>query len=108
MDLSKIRNKDKAIDAHGLKIQGRGYLKLLPKSLGGCQVKVSGKGKIAQGSHYFGFYCIFINKSFEIFLGGAIFTLHFPPRPPPLSLRPVCSMFKAVFERYLFKNAWPL
>jgi hypothetical protein len=34
-----------AIDAHGLKIQGRGYLKFLPKFLGGSRLS----GKIAMG-----------------------------------------------------------
>ena len=68
------------IDAYGLKIQGRGYLKFLPKSLGG-RSRLS--GKIARGSPYFGFYCTFINKCFEICLGGPIFTLPLPP-PPPL------------------------
>jgi hypothetical protein len=31
--------------------------------------------KLPEGFPYFGFYCIFINNSFEICLGGPIFTL---------------------------------
>ena len=37
------------IDAHGLKIQGRGYLMFLPKFLGVSRVS----GKIARGVHLF-------------------------------------------------------
>jgi len=62
------------IDAHGLKIQGRGYLKFLSKFLGGMQ---GFQEKMPVGSPYFGVYWIFINKCFEICLGGTIFTL--PP-----------------------------
>jgi len=32
-----LSERHKSIDAHGLKIQGRGYLKFLPKSLGGVK-----------------------------------------------------------------------
>jgi hypothetical protein len=40
-----------------------------------------GSRTIARGFPYFGFYCIFINKSFEICLGvGPMFTL--PPHHP--------------------------
>jgi len=38
------------LDAHGLKTQGKGYLKLLPKSEGGLRIL----GKIARGPHYSG------------------------------------------------------
>jgi hypothetical protein len=37
--------KDESIDAHRLKIQGRGYLKFLPKFLGGSSLS----GKNARG-----------------------------------------------------------
>jgi hypothetical protein len=61
------------IDAHGLKIQGRGYLKFFLKSLGGQGFQE----KLPRGSSYFGFYCIFINN----LEGGPIFTLPLPPSP---------------------------
>jgi hypothetical protein len=65
------------IDAHGLKIQGRGYLLFfakIPRGGGqGFQEKLPGGG----GSPYFGFYCIFINKSFEIL---------YLPSPPPVCI----------------------
>ncbi len=52
-----------------MKIQG-GYLKFLPKSLGGSRLS----GKIAWGgSPYFGFYWIFINKFFKNLPGGCCF-----------------------------------
>jgi hypothetical protein len=50
------------VDAHGLKIQGRGYLKFFAKITWG--VKAFRKNCLG-GSPYFGFYCIFINKCFE-------------------------------------------
>jgi hypothetical protein len=45
-----IPKKRLDLDAHGLKTQGRGYLKLLPKSEGGLRVL----GKISRGPHYSG------------------------------------------------------
>jgi hypothetical protein len=64
------RNKD----SHGLKIQGRGKLKFLPKSLVG--VKAFRKN-FQGGSPILNFIVFFIKKYFEIRLGGPIFTL--PP-----------------------------
>ncbi len=58
-------------DAHGLKIKERGQIKFLPKSLGGQGFQE----KLPGGSPYFGFYCIFIIKSFEIRVGGPIYTI---------------------------------
>jgi hypothetical protein len=59
------------IDAHGLKIRGRGYLMFLPKSLSGS--RLSGKIAWGGGSPYFGFYCIFMNKCFEICMRGVLY-----------------------------------
>ena len=59
------------IDAHGLKIQGRGYLMFfakIPRGGQGFQEKLPGGG-----SPYFRFYCIFINKCFEICLRGVLY-----------------------------------
>jgi hypothetical protein len=68
-------------DAHGLRIQGRGYLMFFPKSLGGhsFQEKLLGGGG---GSLYFGFYCIFIDKCFKICIRRVIL----PPPPPCVHL----------------------
>jgi hypothetical protein len=45
-----------------------GVALISPKSLGrGSRLS----GKIAWEATYLGFYCIFINKSFEIWLGGS-------------------------------------
>jgi hypothetical protein len=38
-------------------------------------------GKFTRGSPYYGFYCIFVNKFFENFLGGRGRLLH-PPHTP--------------------------
>ncbi len=78
-----LKNEFLSIDAHGLKIQGRGYGMFLPKFLGGWRVS----GKIAWGSTYFGFYCIFINKFFKNLPGGCCFipSPH-PPHPPCVHL----------------------
>ncbi len=62
------------IDAHGLKIQGRGYGMFLPKLLRGGQ---GFQEKLPGGSTYFAFYCIFINKFFKNLPGGVLF--HTPP-----------------------------
>ncbi len=54
----------------------------VPKSLGESRLS----GKIAWGgSPFFGIYCVFINKCFEICLRGYYI---YPPPPPPLP--PVC------------------
>ncbi len=59
------------IDAHGLKIQGRGYLMFFPKIPRGSRFS----GKIAWGGGpYFGFHNVFfINKCFEICLRGVLY-----------------------------------
>ncbi len=65
-------------DAHGLKIQGRGYLMFfakIPRGVKGFRKNCLGRG----GSPYFGFYCIFINKCFEICLTGVLYL----PSPLP-------------------------
>ena len=73
--------KFESIDAHRLKIQGRGYLMFfakIPRWGQGFQEKLSG------GSPYFRFYCIFINKCFEICLRGVLYLPSpLPPPPPP-------------------------
>ncbi len=74
----------KDIDAHGLKIQGRGYLMFfakIPRGGQGFQEKLPGGG-----SPDFGFYCIFINKCFEICLRGVLYL----PSPLPPPHPPVC------------------
>ncbi len=79
-----FHRSDISIDAHGLKIQGRGYGMFLPKFLGG----VKGFRKNCYGgSTYFAFYCIFINKFFKNLPGGVLF--HTPP--PPLAPPPLCA-----------------
>jgi hypothetical protein len=58
----------------------------LPKSLG--RVKAFRKNCLG-GSPYFGFYCVFINKCFEICLRGI---LYLPSSlPPPTSPPPLCA-----------------
>ncbi len=70
------------IDAHGLKIQGRGYLMFFAKIPKG--VKAFRKNCLGGGSPYFGFYCIFINKCFEIRLRVVLYLPSpLPPSPPP-------------------------
>jgi hypothetical protein len=59
----------KGIDAHGLKIQGGGYLKFLPKSLGG----VKGFRKNCQGGPpILGFIAFLLTNFSKICLGGAV------------------------------------
>jgi hypothetical protein len=70
-----------SIDAHGLKLQWRGYLMFfakIPRGGQGFHEKLSG------GSPYFGFYCIFIDKCFEICLRGVLYLPYplSPPHPP--------------------------
>ncbi len=78
MTVSETRGQP--IDAHGLKIQG-GYLKFLPKSLGGG---VKGFRKNCQrGSTYFAFYSIFFNTVFKNLPGGVLFNTPSPLPPPP-------------------------
>ena len=58
-----------SIDAQGLKIQGRGYLKFLSNRLGvGSRLS----GKIARLPPYFGVYCIFINTFIENLTGVVV------------------------------------
>ncbi len=71
------------IDAHGLKIQGRGYLMFFAEIPRG--VKAFRKNCLGGGSPYFGFYCIFINKCFVICLRGVLYLpAPLPHLPPPL------------------------
>ncbi len=73
------------IDAHGLKIQGRGNLMFFAKIPRG--VKAFRKNSLGGGGPpYFGFYCIFINKCFEICLRGVLYL----PSPLPLPHPPPC------------------
>jgi hypothetical protein len=67
------------MDAHGLKIQGRGYLMFLPKSQGGSRLS----GKIAKGVPLFRvlFLLHFYKQVFWNLPGGPIFTLPFPLTP---------------------------
>jgi hypothetical protein len=58
------------IDALGLKIQGRGYLMFFAKIPRG--VKAFRKNYLG-GPPFFGFYCICINKHFEICLRGVLY-----------------------------------
>jgi hypothetical protein len=82
---------DVTTDAHGLRMQGGGYFKFLPKSLGGQ----SFPDKIARGVHYFGFYCIFIYKSFEI-------CLYLPSPAPP------CTSMNGYYPDPQLKQPRPL
>ncbi len=75
------------IDAHGLKIQGTGSSDFCHNP---CGVEAF-LTKLPEGVPYFGFYCIFINKSFKFRLGGSMFTL------PPL-----CA------SMYMFHNTNPI
>jgi hypothetical protein len=68
-----------AIDAHGLKIQGRGYLKFLPNFLGGSRVS----DKIARGSPYFGFIAFLLTSVLK-FAWGVLYL------PSPSSSPLVC------------------
>ncbi len=58
--------------------KSRGYLMFLTKFLGGGS-RLS--GKLPGGSLYFGFYCICINKCFEICLRGVLYLPSTPPHP---------------------------
>ncbi len=81
------------IDAHGLNIQGRGYLMFfakIPRGGQGFQEKLPGGG----GSPYFGFYCIFINKCFEICLRGVLYV----PSPSPHLTPPPCASMVATVD----------
>jgi hypothetical protein len=89
-----------SIDAHGLKIQGTGSLKFLPKSLGGGGFREKLPGGVPLPiSGFIYFYCIFINKCFEICLRGVLY-LPLPLTPPPpcasMSLRKAYFSFVSV------------
>ncbi len=80
------------IDAHGLKIQGRGYLMFFVRIPGG--VKAFRKNCRGGGGPYFGFYCIFINKCFEICLRGVLYLPS--PIPPPVCIYELRGKFVLV------------
>ncbi len=88
------------IDAHGLKIQGRGYLMFFAKISRG--VKAFRKNCLG-GSPYLGFYCIFINKYFKICLRGVLYLSSPlpPPHPPPVCIyaNKLCKLRTLVFFR---------
>jgi len=88
VELSWVESfSNSTIDAQGLKIQRTGYLMFLPKSLGGGVGGIKAFRKNCQGrSPYFGFYCIFISKCFEICLRGV---LYLPVTSPHLT--PLCA-----------------
>ncbi len=64
------------IDAHGLKIQGRGYLMFLPKSLGGSRLSVK-IARVGEGLPILGFISFLLTSFLKICLGGAVSS------PPP-------------------------
>ncbi len=74
------------------KSSGGGTRCFLPKSLRGSRLS----GKIAWGGspYYFMFYCVFINKCFEICLRGVLYlpSHHLTPTSPPPHphLTPTC------------------
>jgi hypothetical protein len=68
-----------------LKIQGRGYLMCFCQN---PEVKGFRKNCLG-GSPYFGFYCIFINKCFEICLRGILYL----PSPSPY-LNPLVCIYE--------------
>jgi hypothetical protein len=94
MSLPRLKLKIIILDAHRWKIQGRGYLKFLPKSLGGLgfQEKVQG------GSSYFRFSWIFINMCFEICLKGVLYL----PSPFPPHL--LCASMIIINWYHVFFN----
>ena len=59
--------------------------------------------KIARGVPYFGFYGIFINKSFQIFLGGPMFT-HPSPLAPCVGLKNPLGRVKRIMPTGDFVN----
>jgi hypothetical protein len=70
-----------SIDAHGLKIQGRGYLKFLLKSLGGSWL--SGNTAI-EGLPISGFISFLLTSVLKFAFKCHIFTLPLPPSPSPV------------------------
>jgi hypothetical protein len=78
------------IDAHGLKIQERGYLMFLPKSLVGVS-RLS--GKIAwRGTPILGFIAFLLTSFSKICLGERVLFYPPPPGRPPLC----ASMFETI------------
>jgi hypothetical protein len=76
---------DSLIDAHGLKIQGKGYGMFLPKFLGGGGSRVS--GKIARvGLPILRFIAFLLTSFSKICLGGCCFIPPSPPYPPCVHL----------------------
>jgi hypothetical protein len=78
-----ITHFDKNIDAHGLKIQGRGYGMFLPKFLEGFK----GFRKNCQGGTPILRFIAFLLTSFLKILRGVLFHTPPPPLPPP----PLCA-----------------
>ncbi len=84
MLLPALNSTSVSIDVHVLKIQGGGQLRFFTKFLGEREVKAF-QTKLPRGVPYLGFYFIFINKSFKIFLGGSYVSI------PPSPLTPLCA-----------------
>ncbi len=98
IDCRRFRFLSIVIDAHGLKIQGRGYLIFFTKIPRG--VKAFRKNCLG-GSPYFGFYCIFINKCFEICLRGV---LYLPSPLPSPHLTHLCASMSIVCKREIIES----
>ena len=80
------------IDAHRLKSRGWGTWCFLPKSLGGGGgVKAFRKNSFP----YFGFYCISINKCFEIYLRGDY--IYPSPHPSPCASMAIFAKFNCQY-----------
>jgi hypothetical protein len=83
------------IDAHGLKIQGRGYLIFLPKSLVGGGSRLS--GKIAwRGPPILDFIAFLLTSFSKICLGERVL-LFYPPPPAPLPCVHLCLKQSILF-----------
>ncbi len=94
---SILYKKHEPIDAHGLKIQGRGYGMFVPKFLGGGGSRVS--GKIAKGGPPILRFIAFLLTSFsKICLGGCCF-IHPPPPPLPPPCVHLCMNPTAILEK---------
>ncbi len=71
---------------------GQGFQEKLPRGGGGW----------VGGNPYFGFYCIFNNKCFEIFLRRVLYLPSlYTPHPPP----PVC-IYVSIFEQGSAFKSW--
>ncbi len=71
------------IDAHGLKIQGGGVLKFLPKSLGGGSQGFQEKLPGGVVHLYLRFIAFLLTSFSKICLGGGGMLFHIPPPPLP-------------------------